>query len=69
MKVDASFLNPGGNGVAALTLVVALLDALQSSETISATQIREILAGAKSLLAGDRSIEQEGRAILDSVTI
>ena len=69
MKVDVNLLNPGVNGSAALTLVVALLDALQSSATMSATEVQHILAEAKSLLLGDHNIAKGGRGILDSIEI
>jgi len=54
MKVDVTAATAFGNGAAAITLIVALLDALQSSGKLSVSDVDQILGRAWALLLADR---------------
>ena len=58
-----------GNGAAALTLVVALLNSLKKSGKLSDDEIWAIRGAAQALLPGDRSVDLEGRTVLKSIQI
>ena len=67
MKVDVTAATAFGNGAAAITLIVALLEALQSSEKLSAQDVDEILDRAATMLPPDPTVGREGLKTIKSI--
>jgi len=67
MKVDITAATAFGNGAAALTLVVALLESLQSSERLSVEDVDRILNRAAAMLPPDPTVGREGLKTIKSI--
>ena len=67
MKVDVTAATAFGNGAAAIALIVALLEALQSSEKLSMQDVDQILGRAAAMLPPDPTVGREGLKTIKSI--
>jgi hypothetical protein len=69
MKVDVTAATAFGNGAAAIALVVAVLDALQSSGKLTAQDVDQILGRASALLAAEPTVGREGLKTIKTIIV
>jgi len=69
MKVDVTAATAFGNGAAAIALVVALLDALQSSGKLTAQDVDRILGRASALLPAEPTVGREGLKTITTISM
>ncbi|HUL10382.1 MAG TPA: hypothetical protein VLV76_28905 [Candidatus Acidoferrum sp.] len=69
MKVDVTAATAFGNGAAAIALVVALLDALQSSGKLTAQDVDRILGRASALLPAEPTVGREGLKTIKTISM
>ena len=67
MKVDVTAATAFGNGAAAIALLVALLEALRSSEKLSAQEVDRILDRAAAMLSSDLTVGRDGLKTIKSI--
>jgi len=67
MKVDVTAATAFGNGAAAIALIVALLEALQSSEKLSMQDVEHILGRAAAMLPPAPTVGREGLKTIKSI--
>jgi hypothetical protein len=67
MKVDVTTAAAFGNGAAAIVLVVALLEALQSSVKLSVEDVDRILGRASEMLPTSPTVGQDGLKTLKTI--
>lgn len=69
MKVDVTAAAAFGNGAAAIALVVALLDALQSSGKLTLEDVDRILGRASALLPAEPTVGREGLKTIKTISM
>ena len=69
MKVDVTAATAFGNGAAAIALVVALLDALQSSGKLTVQDVDQILGRASALLAAEPTVGREALKTIKTISM
>jgi len=69
MKVDVTAATAFGNGAAAIAIVVALLDVLQSSKKLSPQEVDRILSSATALLPSGVTVGQESLKAMKSIVV
>jgi hypothetical protein len=67
MKVDVTAATAFGNGAAAIALIVALLEVLQSLEKLSMQDVDQILGRAAAMLPPDPTVGREGLKTIKSI--
>jgi hypothetical protein len=67
MKVDVTAATAFGNGAAAITLIVALLEALQASEKLSVEDVDRLIGRATEMLPPDPTVGREGLKTLRTI--
>ena len=69
MKVDVTAATAFGNGAAAIALVVALLDALQSSGKLTVQDVDQILGRASGLLPAEPTVGREALKTIKTIVV
>ena len=69
MKVDVTAATAFGNGAAAIALIVALLDALQSSGKLTVQDVDQILGRASALLPAEPTVGREALKTIKTIVV